>query len=96
MFTRQVQASLSAEEYRALQLHLVVRPDVGSLIPGSGELRKARWQLTGRDKRGGARIIYYWRTVADQLFLLFLYPKNVRTNLSVAKLRVLRKLVTDD
>jgi DNA-binding transcriptional regulator YiaG len=96
VFTRQVHASLSDEQYRALQLQLILRPDVGDLIPGSGGLRKIRWQMPGRGKRGGARIIYYWKAAAGQIFLLFLYPKNVRSNLSPAELRTLRKLIVDD
>lgn len=94
VFTRQVLAALSDEEYRALQLHLVGRPDAGVLIPGSGGLRKLRWRLPGRGKRGGARVIYYWQSAVGQLFLLFLYPKNVRSDLSATELRVLRQLVT--
>lgn len=96
VFTRQVLAALSAEEYRALQLHLVGRPDAGVLIPGSGGLRKLRWRLPGRGKRGGARVIYYWQSAAGQLYLLFLYPKGVRSDLSRRELRLLRQLVTDN
>ncbi|MBA4072967.1 MAG: hypothetical protein C0497_14180 [Gemmatimonas sp.] len=94
VFTRQVLAALSDEEYRALQLHLVGRPDAGVLIPGSGGLRKLRWRLPGRGKRSGARVIYYWKSAVGQLFLLFLYPKNVRSDLSATELRVLRQFVT--
>jgi len=94
IFTRQVLAALSDEEYRALQLHMAARPDAGVVIPGSGGLRKLRWRLPGRGKRGGARVIYYWKSAAGQLFLLFLYPKNVRSDLSATELRVLRQLVT--
>jgi hypothetical protein len=94
IFTRQVLAALSDEEYRALQLYLAGRPDAGVVIPGSGGLRKLRWRLPGRGKRGGARVIYYWKSAAGQLFLLFLYPKNVRSDLSATELRVLRQLVT--
>ena len=59
VFTKQVHATLSDEQYRQLQLYLILRPDAGDLIPASGGLRKVRWQLPGRGKRGGARVIYY-------------------------------------
>ena len=75
---------------------MILHPDVGDLNPGSGGLRKMRWRLPGRGKRGGARIIYYWRSTAGQIFVLFLYPKNVRSDLSPVELQTLRTLVTDD
>lgn len=96
VFTKQVRTELTDEEYRALQLALIARPDAGDLIPRSGGLRKLRWRLPGRGKRGGARVIYFLRTTRGQIFLLFLYPKNVRSDLSPSELRILRTLVGDD
>lgn len=95
IFSKQVQAAWSDVEYRALQFYLILRPDAGKIIPGSGGLRKIRWQMSGRGKRGGARIIYYWQDDRDRVYLLFMYPKNVRSNLSRAELAKLRKLMID-
>ena len=47
IFSRQVHEQLSDDEYRLLQLHLIQRPDAGTIIPGSGRLRKLRWRLAG-------------------------------------------------
>ncbi len=96
IFTRQVTQQLGDDEYRLLQLHLLRRPDAGVIIPGSGGLRKLRWRLPGRGKRGSARIIYYWKVARGRLYLLFLYPKNVRSDLTRAQLQALRKLILDE
>jgi hypothetical protein len=57
VFTRQVLKVLSEEEYRRFQLSLAKRPEVGKLIKGGGGLRKVRWAVDGRGKRGGVRVI---------------------------------------
>ena len=96
VFTKQVEARLSDEQYRALQLTLVLRPDAGKLIPGSGGLRKLRWGIAGRGKRGSVRVIYYWQADPGRIFLLFLYTKNSQSDLSSAQLRTLRQLLSSD
>ena len=66
VFTKQVQTLLTDEEYHQLQAELVRRPEAGAVIPRSGGLRKVRWSMPGRGKRGGARVIYYWAVKQDQ------------------------------
>ena len=58
-FTKQVKELLPDEEYRKLQEALLMRPEAGNLIPGGGGLRKIRWRIRSKGKRGGLRIIYY-------------------------------------
>ena len=96
VFTRQVQALLSDEEYRQLQMALVLHPDMGSVIQGSGGLRKTRWSLAGHGKRGGVRIIYYWAVVPDKILMLFIYAKNERDDLTSEQLKVLRRLIEEE
>jgi hypothetical protein len=63
------------------------------VIPGGGGLRKIRVAASGRGKRGGARVIYYW-FVDDQIIeFLSVYPKNRKSNLTADDLKKLRKLI---
>ncbi len=93
IFTRRVLELLSDDDYRELQSILIIRPDAGPVIPGSGGLRKLRWAANGRGKRGGARIIYYWVTLQDQLLMLYIYPKNEQDNLTPDQLKALKNIV---
>ena len=93
IFTRQVQEQWSDDEYRTFQLYLLTRPAAGRRIPGAGGLRKVRWRWGGRGKRGGVRVVYHWKVAADRIYLLFLYPKHVRADLTPREIRVLRQLV---
>jgi len=65
-------------------------------IPGSGGLRKLRWSLPGRGKRGGARVIYYWAVIQEQLLMLFMYPKSERDDLTAAQIKILRTIVEEE
>ena len=96
VFTNQVQKYLSDEEYKQFQSELILRPEMGAIIPKGGGLRKVRWRYRGRGKRGGVRVIYYWAVSQDQLLMLFMYPKNVKDNLSPAQLSLLRQIVEDE
>ena len=96
IFTKLIQPLMPDDEYRLLQNRLIECPDAGDLIKGSGGLRKIRWKLEGRGKRGGIRVIYYWATNDDQIFMLYGYPKNEQANLTKEQLSVLKKLVESE
>jgi mRNA-degrading endonuclease RelE of RelBE toxin-antitoxin system len=96
IFTRQVQGLLSDDEYRELQSTLVVRPNAGTLIVGSGGLRKIRWGQKGKGKRGGVRVIYYWAVTPEQILMLFMYPKGERDDLTPAQIKVLKQIVEQE
>lgn len=93
IFTKLITGLMSDDEYKDLQQALVTRPEMGALIKNSGGLRKLRWSLEGRGKSGGVRVIYYWMSTDDQLYMLFAYPKNEQENLTDAQVSALRKIV---
>ncbi len=96
IFTKQLLSTFSEEEYRLFQATLLERPDAGKVIPGGAGLRKLRWAVGGRGKRGGVRVIYYWFTSRGTILLLFMYPKNVQVNLTQDQLKQLKKIIEEE
>lgn len=95
IFTKLVEVQLTHESYIELQQRLLLRPQAGVVIPGSGGLRKLRWATEQRGKSGGFRIIYYWDAPVTTFYMLFLYPKNEQENLTSEQTKRLRKLVEE-
>ena len=72
---------------------LAADPECGDVIRGGGGIRKVRIPLTGRGKSGGARVIYYFHSVAIPLLLITVFAKNAAANLSGAEVSALSKAV---
>ena len=96
VFSRQVSKLLDVESYRLLQLRLAADPEAGDLIRGTAGLRKIRWQGSGRGKRGGVRVIYYWAAKEDVALMLLMYGKSERDDLSAEQRKVLVALVKEE
>jgi hypothetical protein len=96
VFTDLVEKLLDREAYRSLQLTLLLRPEQGPVIPGSGGLRKIRWGADGRGKRGGVRVIYFWEKAKAACYMLFVYRKNQQGDLTAAQVRTLARVVREE
>ena len=96
IFTKRIKTLLDGEDYRALQSALVLRPEQGTLIKGSGGLRKIRWALKGQGKRGGIRVIFYWHPLEEIFYMLYAFSKRERDDLTTAQLRVLNRIVREE
>ena len=94
-FTKHLSSHLDDDSYAMLQALLSVRPDAGDIIPGTGGIRKIRWRANGRGKRGGSRVIYYWVVSEDHIYLLTLYGKGVKDDLTHAERAAWRKVVKE-
>ena len=81
------------ERYRQLQIALILRPEQGPIIKGSGGLRKIRWATSGGGKRGGLRVIYYWAPGEQTFYLVDAYTKAEQGDLTPAQTRQLSLLV---
>ena len=75
MFARQANAIWSDDERMALIDHIARNPEAGDVIPGTSGVRKLRWGRSGRGKRGGARVIYFYHDVDRPIYLLLAYAK---------------------
>jgi mRNA-degrading endonuclease RelE of RelBE toxin-antitoxin system len=96
LFTKLVQDYLSDEEYGQLQQELILDPEAGNVIRGSGGVRKIRWNVRGRGKRGGLRVIYFVRRPKETIWMLTIYPKNVTDVIPGHVLRQIRKEIEND
>lgn len=92
-FVKSAEKLFGAEMLSELQLYLCKYPEDGVIIPASGGIRKLRWAASGRGKRGGARVIYYFTNTAGRIFLLDVYAKNEQENLSTGELKDLKEAV---
>lgn len=96
VFTRALPTYLDDDEYAALQKHLNEQPECGSVVSGSGGVRKLRWGIQGRGKRGGVRVIYYLRTAAGEIWMLTIYGKSRRENIPAHILKEMREAIEHD
>ncbi len=89
IFIRCAAGLFSDEDLRVMQNTLLENPNAGDLIQGGRGLRKLRVPLTGRGKRGGARVIYYHWVSQSQCYLIYAYAKNVAADLTPDQLQKL-------
>lgn len=93
IFTKLVEKILTEEEYRSLQVSLVIDPKRGALIPGCSGLRKLRWNYSKQGKRSGVRLIYYFHSLVGNVYMLYLFKKNDKVDLTKEQLKILSNYV---
>jgi len=92
-YQRRAEKLLSASERQDIVNYLAAFPKEGDLIRDTGGVRKLRWQRGGRGKSGGVRVIYYFHSERMPLYLLTVFAKNERADLSQKERNELAKLV---
>ena len=95
VFQRYATEVWSDAERTAFINWIAANPDAGDIMPGTGGCRKVRWHLTGKGKRGGARIIYFVES-ASTIWLLIVYKKSVFETLAPTFLADLKKEIENE
>ncbi len=83
-------------EFGELTYALFHRAKLGVVIPGTGGVRKLRWQLQGRGKRSGVRVIYYVDLANETIYLLTAYAKSETADLPRDVLKKMREVIEND
>ena len=96
LFSRLVQEYMTDQEYSQLQGELIKNPEAGSVVRGSGGVRKLRWGAKGRGKRGGFRVVYFIRRPKDIIWMLTMYPKSEMDSIPGHVLKQIREEIEDD
>jgi mRNA-degrading endonuclease RelE of RelBE toxin-antitoxin system len=91
-YQREVARFLGPGEQDEMERHIADDPERHPRIPGGSGMRKARWARPGRGKRGGVRVIYYF-AAPDAVYLIAVYAKNEKENLSDAEKQTLAKIL---
>jgi hypothetical protein len=92
-FIKKSKALLTEAEREDLITMVGLTREAGDVIPETGGVRKIRWRIQGKGKSGGVRVIYYFHNEAFPIFLLTVYAKNQKANLTPAERNELRQLV---
>ena len=91
-FSARAKGRMTPSEIEAGIDFLAANPFRGDLIQGTGGIRKVRFAVGTRGKRGGVRIVYYFHNEAMPVFLLTVFAKNEKDNLSKAERNALAKV----
>ena len=96
IFTKLMPKYLTDDEYRVFQWHLLINPEAGDIVRGSGGVRKIRWAPKGKGKSGGVRIMYYFKKSDDEIWLLTIYSKSEKAAIPGHILKKIAQEIEDE
>jgi hypothetical protein len=93
VFSRKSEGLLTDQEREDFVVFIAQNPTAGTVVRGSGGIRKIRWVRPGAGKRGGVRIVYYNQIDHEEIWLLTLYAKNERTTIPGHELKLIKEAI---
>jgi len=88
-----VKLGFDEEDLRLLEIEIMKRPDKNPVLQGTGGLRKARIALENKGKSGGARVCYVDFIFAETIYLITVYGKKEKDNLSKEERNNIKKVI---
>ena len=96
IFSRKAEDLLIEDEREGFAAFISQNPAAGSVVRGTGGVRKVRWARVGGGKSGGVRVIYYNQLAHEEIWLLTLYAKNERATIPAYELRQIKEAIERD
>ena len=93
IFSRKAEALLTDDEREDFAVYIANNPTAGSVVRGSGGVRKVRWAHSGGGKSGGIRAIYYNQLAHEEIWLLTLYTKSERSTIPANELKLIKEAI---
>ena len=93
-YERTIRKLLSEEARKEMETAIVAAPDAAPVIRGTAGIRKLRWAGSGRGKRGGIRVIYFWHAVPEAIYMLTAYAKGRQDDITATDKKALSRLVS--
>jgi len=93
LFQKQWPLYWTEDERGEFATYIGANADTGDVVPESGGIRKVRWRRAGSGKSGGVRVIYFTRTIEEEVVLLTLYAKSKTDNITGVKLKEIRRVL---
>jgi hypothetical protein len=93
-FQQRAAVRMSDDERQAFIQYIAAYPDAGVIVPATGGVRKVRWGVDSRGKRGGLRVMYYYHDEDMPIFLLTVFAKNEKDDITPSEKKVMRQLVS--
>ena len=96
VYARKAAELLDEDDRESVAAYISLNPMAGSVISGSGGIRKLRWRAASSGKRGGHRVIYFNQLKQGRIWLLTVFSKRQHANLSTRDLVRIRTAIDND
>jgi hypothetical protein len=94
-YEREAKRLLDRAEIAAMETSIAADPEAHPVVTGTGGIRKARWARQGKGKSGGVRVIYYFWSADNEVYMLFVYAKKDQDDLDADSRKAAKKFIED-